>query len=454
MNHQKSDTEAAVPRPPRRLQAQTLTTGGPDEVKVEGSGDADPDRDAEDLLDAAREELRAHWAHVDALLARRVDPAAWRHRLFDALPVPAVLTDPTGLVLHVNAAALALIGRRLDEVVMNPVTELLHPADRHVFHQVLSTLGPGRRHRVEVRVDAYGRAGQPVPVGVDAIARLDTAADVPTRPSRAPDDPVTASATVTWILNPRAADDGGDELGGPLRGFRVAEALAELSHLPLDDDDPRLVLARAALLVERALPSSDGVSISFGSPADPESQATDNAFAQAVDGIQHHVGQGPCLDAYDTGRVVVCDDLPADPRWPNLARAAAPAGLRTVLAVPIRTPPRTVGVLNLYASRPLAFDAYDRDAAGLLVHGVRAVVQETRDRQELRTVSEQLREALGSRAVIDQAKGILMARSGVDADEAFAQLVAVSRRSNVKLQEVARLLLDDATHPLTTADEA
>jgi GAF domain-containing protein len=227
-----------------------------------------------------------------------------------------------------------------------------------------------------------------------------------------------------------------------------------MCRLPLAGGaDIRYVVARAVHLVGKAVPACDGVSITLGPPAGPETQATDNELAQAADGAQLQAAEGPCLTAYAAGSTVVCDDLGRDPRWQRLAPLLAPLGVRAVLGCAIRTDRHVAGVLNLYAGTSHAFSSRDRAVAELLASAVLAVVEETRERQELTQLSEQLREALRSRAVIDQAKGILMSRDGLGPDQAFARLVVASRRSNTKVREVARLVVEDAARRTADGDD-
>ncbi len=382
---------------------------------------------AHEELRVAEEALRAQQRRLDDLLAERSDVRAWRRGLISTLPVPALITDLTGVVLEVNAVAWALLGRRRDAVVELPLHDLVAPSDHHMLDEALAAVAasPGTW---PVELGLLGQDG--TPATLDLVAGSDR-----------PDAP---GALITWVASngrqglPQDREDG----------LRTAAAFAEMCRLPLQAGaDTREVLARAAELVERAIPTSDGVSITLGPPAEPEAQATDNLFAQRVDGAQLQAGEGPCLSAYETGTVMVCDDLGDDERWPRLGELARPLQVASVLGCPIRTDKHSLGVLNIYSHDTGAFDERDRSVADLLVTAVLAVVQETRDRQELVQLSQQLREALNSRAVIDQAKGILMSRGHYGADEAFAELVATSRRGNVKVRDVAQLVVDDASSP-------
>ncbi len=387
---------------------------------------------AHEELRVAEEELRAQQRRLDALLAERSDPRAWRRGLISTLPVPALVSDAEGTVLEVNAAAWALLGRRRDEIVDRSLVELVEAHGAGPLRAALAGVvaGPGTR-QVSLPLLTAGGSVTDLTLVVGA-------------------DDGTGERLVTWV----AGDPHGHH-DDPGSGLRTAEAFAEMCRLPLTSgSDTRTVLARAAQLVEKALPACDGVSITLGPPGEPEVQATDNVFAQHVDGAQLRAGEGPCLTAYGTGRTVVCEDLVSDGRWPRLAPMALPLGVRSVLGCPLRTDRLSLGVLNVYARRPDAFGERDRAVADLLVQAVLAVVQETRDRNELVQLSEQLREALRSRAVIDQAKGILMSRGRLGPDEAFARLVATSRRDGTKVRDVARAVVEEAAAGPTADGDA
>jgi hypothetical protein len=197
-----------------------------------------------------------------------------------------------------------------------------------------------------------------------------------------------------------------------------------------------------ATLVRGAVPGADWVSITLGSPLEPQRLGSDSAEAQDFDGRQLRVQEGPCLSAYVSGTPVVSADVTRDERWPRLRAVAGEGAVRSVLAVPVRDGEDGAGVINIYGREPRAFGVAGRHIAELAAAAVTGVLESVAEREALRSLAANLERALLSRAVIDQAKGVLMARLGVDADEAFARLVALSSRLNVKLRELARLVVE------------
>ena len=160
-------------------------------------------------------------------------------------------------------------------------------------------------------------------------------------------------------------------------------------------------------------------------------------LALDLDESQYGLGHGPCLHAADTGEPVEIGDTGSDARWPEFVRHAAARGCRSSLSLPLPLHEAVSGALNIYARQPAAFDDPNRAFArrfasyGAVVAGNMLVYESALDR------AKNLEAALASRAVIDQAKGVLMERFKMTADQAFQALARVSMESNVKVREVA-----------------
>jgi GAF domain-containing protein len=156
--------------------------------------------------------------------------------------------------------------------------------------------------------------------------------------------------------------------------------------------------------------------------------------------------QGPCLDCFRSGRKVTAADL-ADPGtpWPRFAAAARQAGFRTVEALPMRLRDQVIGALNLFRATPGAFEPADLRIAQALADVATIGLLQERSLRRSETMAEQLRAALNSRVVIEQAKGKLAERLGTDMDEAFGLLRDHARNSNQRLTDVARSFLDSTS---------
>jgi GAF domain-containing protein len=148
--------------------------------------------------------------------------------------------------------------------------------------------------------------------------------------------------------------------------------------------------------------------------------------------------QGPCLDCYKTGTPVECSDLrAATDRWPTFAPEALAAGFSSVHALPMRLRNEVIGSLNLLRRPTGSLDAADLTAAQALADVATIGILQHRAAVEARVLAEQLQYALNSRVTIEQAKGVLSERSGLDAETAFAALRRYARNHNLRLVDVA-----------------
>jgi GAF domain-containing protein len=171
-----------------------------------------------------------------------------------------------------------------------------------------------------------------------------------------------------------------------------------------------------------------------------EPRAATSDVPQQVDRLQERVGQGPCLDAAWEADVVRVDDVATDDRWPDFGREAAALGVGSMLCFQLFVLGDQLGAMNLYAGRPGAFDDEDQDVGHVLAAHAAVAVAGAEHEQNLRS-------AVASRDVIGQAKGILMERYKITADQAFGLLAQVSQELNRKLVDVARELASTGAVP-------
>lgn len=152
--------------------------------------------------------------------------------------------------------------------------------------------------------------------------------------------------------------------------------------------------------------------------------------------------EGPCLDCYRTSRPVLVADVAADPRWPRFGSELEGHGFRSVHALPLRIRADTIGTINFFHNQPGLLTEEDLRVGQALADVATISVLQQRAIQRTETVSEQLQNALNSRVIIEQAKGVLAESSGLDMDSAFASLRGYARHHNQLLTAVARGLVD------------
>ncbi|MGH3315017.1 MAG: ANTAR domain-containing response regulator [Nocardioidaceae bacterium] len=220
---------------------------------------------------------------------------------------------------------------------------------------------------------------------------------------------------------------------------RVAGALARLARMQqgfADDlwDDVVGICARA-------LGPCCEASLIVGPPQEPRLTARHGTLPRAGDEAQREAGEGPTADAWSRHVVVGATRLHEDPRWPDFTRLMQPSPIASVVAIPVLEDRQPVAVITGYTPRPEEFSQLDAPMLECLAGGVAALLRAPESTRLLAEIG-QLREALTSRAVIDQAIGIVMAHGNCDADTAFQRLKAASRNRNIKLREIARMLVE------------
>lgn len=215
-------------------------------------------------------------------------------------------------------------------------------------------------------------------------------------------------------------------------------ALHELSRFVLGDLTLGEMLGRIGELAVEAVDRADVAGITlYGRNDQPVTAAYTDRSSPEVDEVQYRAGRGPCIDALRTGQVVRLEDARTDERWPEFAGALVEHGLRSVLSTPLTLRERAIGALNLYSRSPDPFSETDQAVAAVFAAQSAVVVANAQEYWGTRQVADQLTEALASRDLIGQAKGILMARESCDAVTAFELLRSVSQQTNRRLVDVA-----------------
>ena len=220
--------------------------------------------------------------------------------------------------------------------------------------------------------------------------------------------------------------------------YESARDLAQLAGIMLSEPDLPSALHRVTELAATLVPECDGASLTMYDRGRPHSAAADSEWASGLDDLQHREQEGPCLDCLREGSVMRVRDLVSDSRFPTYGPRAADRGARAVVSMPLAADGRTVGALNFYSRTPDAFDGTALALAELLTAHASLAVQAATAYYSNRDLAEQMREAIDSRATIEQAKGVLIAQRQCTPDEAFQLLVSASQRSNRKLRDIAQ----------------
>lgn len=210
------------------------------------------------------------------------------------------------------------------------------------------------------------------------------------------------------------------------------------------DDSPSDAMQRAVTVATQIIPGCDMAGVCVVHRGERiDTHATSDDALRAIDGLQHELDEGPCLDALRRDQTVVSEDLAADDRWPTWGpQVIEQLGMRSCVSFRLYVTDKDLGALNLYGTKASAFTAEDiQDGLALAAHVGVALAGALE--------VEHLEKALSGRTVIGQATGILMERFDLEPDRAFSVLSRMSQQKNVKLRQLAEQIVTTRTVPTT-----
>ena len=228
----------------------------------------------------------------------------------------------------------------------------------------------------------------------------------------------------------------------------IVRALVEMADTLVGDFDVvELLTGLASRCVELLGISAAGVMVATPQ-GDVRLVASSSEAMRVLELFELQAEEGPCLDAYRSGEPVdhLILDAGSDP-WPRFSVAAFEAGFQSVSALPLRLRDITIGALNLFSVGVTPMSESNAVVARALADLAAISIIQHRIADEHQRTNEQLSYALNSRIVIEQAKGIIAERAGVDLAEAFDRLRAYARDHNRRLTEVAIAAVDGTLDP-------
>jgi GAF domain-containing protein len=222
----------------------------------------------------------------------------------------------------------------------------------------------------------------------------------------------------------------------------LLDAIRKLSSLLESDDALQKTLQTVVDLSVETLPGCDAAGVTLRIKGTDRTAAASDSFTLAIDNIQYEHDEGPCVQALENDEIVRIEDISQESRWPGFTREAAQQQLRSSLSHPLRED-GTIGALNLYSKTEHGFDERATAVSEIFASQASIALQNARTYTAARSLSDQLNEALQSRDIIGQAKGILMEREGISDEEAFDMLRSASQHANVKLREIAERVVQE-----------
>jgi GAF domain-containing protein len=218
---------------------------------------------------------------------------------------------------------------------------------------------------------------------------------------------------------------------------RFHETLMALNSVLLTQTRLDDVLTLVASLGRDTLEGVTSVSVSVQRDNRLVTPASSDDAALRIDSVQYGSGQGPCVEAATKGVRVDLPTTDGHPRWPELQEEASKLGIHSITSLPLSVGDTPIGALNLYSDRPGGLPVPEVDRALKFAKAAAVLLANAQALEREETRAAQLKEALLTRDLIGQAKGILMEREGVSADAAFDLLRKASQAANVKLRDIA-----------------
>ena len=215
------------------------------------------------------------------------------------------------------------------------------------------------------------------------------------------------------------------------------ESLRELSELMVDEETLDRTLQRVVTLSCMSLSGCDFASVTVERSGQPRTAACTDKAALTIDEVQYAEGTGPCLEALRQREIVAVPSIERDGRWPHFCATARDHGVLSSMSLPLVHRGEGKGAFNLYALESDAFSFEDREHGTLFAEQAAVAVANAEVYWRTYDLTQNLQAALEHRDVIGQAKGVLMARQGLTADQAFDELRRASQRHNMKLHEIA-----------------
>jgi GAF domain-containing protein len=222
----------------------------------------------------------------------------------------------------------------------------------------------------------------------------------------------------------------------------LARALVELADTLVADFD---VVELLTLLADRCVEVLDVAAAGLmlaGPDGDLRVMASSSEAMRVLELFELQSKEGPCPDCYLSGKPVINEDLAmATGRWPRFAPQALAAGFHSVHALPMRLRGTVIGALNLFHLEPGEMDGADVEAAQALADVATIAILQHPAALEAQAVNQQRQHALNSRVIIEQAKGMVAEREGLDMDQAFTALRNHARNHNLRLVVLAEAVI-------------
>jgi PAS domain S-box-containing protein len=373
-------------------------------------------------LQVANEELELKNLELSEALDRVASERQRSADVFAFAPQAYIETDLNGSVTHINEMGCELLQVSRRFLARKPLASFVLPDDRHLFRRELTRFR-GDSTPCELRLRLCRRDGSVVDVELSAVKRERF-----------------AGTTVMWRLRDVADDlERSKRFTDLYEQLEAARGVAEVARVLMSERDAQQeIMAR---ITSFAAFSTGAAVATVHLAAEPAMFHVDDDALRDLALVQAKRGDGPSFEAMRTNELVVVDDLETEERWPFLHEVSARLAIHGVIALPMRLDGECVGVLTVFGRVPEMFGANEIEVLHALAAQAAFATSNARLFKVTSDLSDNLGVALTTRAVIEQAKGVIMVREQCNADQAFEILKKQSQKFNVKVNVLAQRIV-------------
>lgn len=221
----------------------------------------------------------------------------------------------------------------------------------------------------------------------------------------------------------------------------LTAAVARIRGLLLTEEKVDRAVSLLAQAIKESLPGTPGAGVSLmDAEGKRTSSAATDALVEQLDVAQYELGEGPCITAWATGKVVIIDDLRADTRWPHWQSTVASLPVRSVVSAPLIAGKEALGAFKIYSALPGQYGESTGRALSLFAETAATLLAHIQGTETPLRMAESLKASLASRDTINRACGMLMERQGISHERALKQLIHNARVSGTTLVEASEQL--------------
>jgi len=246
------------------------------------------------------------------------------------------------------------------------------------------------------------------------------------------------------VTDPTDTNRAADFVDTTTSDVGLQASLSALSTLATGQLSLTETLTEVAKFALQAIAQADGAGLILWQDRRRSTVVSTADFVQEIDGIEQSIGEGPSISAVADRRIMRSGSLGGERRWPHYGPRVGRLGVHSVVSIPLLTPDGVLGAMNVYARAKNAFDEESEHSGQMFAVPAAIAVQNAQVLEDTKRLAATLQAALSTRAVVDQALGIIRSRSGCSSEEAYRRLRAMSQSKNTKLIVVAQSVVDEA----------